>query len=188
MPKLGVLTRTVRAAITELFGVIVIFIMVMMAFTITCCILYGHAMEEFSTFGRSMCSLVQIALDFGNLEHLRMYYLHPDVTNFMMLFLFTAIVWVLILNMLLGIITESFIRTATERRDGDQLTLQLIVQGAIAFAKKKARKAVSLCRRRHRGAGAAGGRHPPADDAGDDDDEPCSTSCSATWSRRRRSS
>eukprot|EP00756_Hemistasia_phaeocysticola_P054032 Hpha_TRINITY_DN29981_c0_g1::TRINITY_DN29981_c0_g1_i1::g.131972::m.131972 len=134
LPKLALLTETVHSAFAELFGVLVLLTFMMVAFTLMVSLLYGHGMEDYSTAGRTMSTLFQIALDFGNLKYIPMDYLEPKMTSFVLI-VFTFLIWVLILNMLLAVITEAFVRTARERRGTDRLSMQLMIMGIIKTTK-----------------------------------------------------
>eukprot|EP00662_Eupelagonemidae_sp_cell21_P045005 gene45005-56871_t len=75
-------------------------------------------------------------------------FLHPDTTAALMLFLYTFIIWILILNMLLAIVTESFLSRAETRRGSDRLTLQLVARGALTGLAKVSRRARGMLQRR----------------------------------------
>eukprot|EP01065_Artemidia_motanka_P053504 TRINITY_DN9942_c0_g1_i1.p1 TRINITY_DN9942_c0_g1~~TRINITY_DN9942_c0_g1_i1.p1 ORF type:complete len:1084 (+),score=253.01 TRINITY_DN9942_c0_g1_i1:40-3291(+) len=145
MPKLALLTETVHSAFSELFGVLVLLFFMMMAFTLMVSLLYGHSMDTFSTFGRSMSTLFQIALDFGNLQYVPMEFVEPRMTSFILV-VFTFLIWVLILNMLLAVITEAFVRTARERRSTDRLDMQLMIRGLVKTGRKMTQNVVRACR------------------------------------------
>ncbi|KAI0982969.1 hypothetical protein GJ496_010358, partial [Pomphorhynchus laevis] len=101
---------TIRRSMVDILNFCIIFSLVFMSFTILGMLLFGNAVEEYSTFTMTMFTLFRVLVgdfDFHILQQSR-HYAGP-----IYFFSFSIVVFFILLNVLLAIITENF-RTVSE--------------------------------------------------------------------------
>eukprot|EP00759_Apiculatamorpha_spiralis_P007854 PhF_6_TR14946/c0_g1_i1/m.23438/K04986/PKD2; polycystin 2 len=111
VPRLCMLTQTVRNASGELFSVSLILLVLITGYGLMAFVLYGSSLEGFSTLSGSYGSLFLLLFGDYTSFYTDMYESHPASTVFFFsTFFFLG--WILMLNMVLAVITESFYSTA----------------------------------------------------------------------------
>jgi hypothetical protein len=104
-PRLNVLTRTIAACQQSMFGVLVLFVTVILGYAIAGWTLFGINVDRFRKLGTAMSSLVRMLVGDIDYEELRMenrFLAGLYFWSYMVLALF------LLLNFLIAIISESF--------------------------------------------------------------------------------
>lgn len=104
--RLNVLTETVNLAMVQLFGVLVIFGILLLGWGFMGTVLYGIHMENYRTVFKSIGTLMRSLL--GSIDEIdNMQRVAPTLTA-PYLITFFAICWLVVLNMVLAVINDSF--------------------------------------------------------------------------------
>eukprot|EP01062_Namystynia_karyoxenos_P033550 TRINITY_DN2468_c3_g2_i1.p1 TRINITY_DN2468_c3_g2~~TRINITY_DN2468_c3_g2_i1.p1 ORF type:complete len:1129 (+),score=404.32 TRINITY_DN2468_c3_g2_i1:100-3387(+) len=136
VPRLSSLTDTVYRASGELMSVLLIACVVTMGYSLMATTLWGFDLLNYSSWGKTLMMLFRVGLDIGYFEFDAMYFLHPWLTVFFFC-TFVFFMFVLIVNMLLAVITEAFVRAAHAKRAGNTgVSSQLLIKALIARGKR----------------------------------------------------
>ena len=106
-PRLNALSETVKGAAFHLLVMTFIFLVVLVSFSLGGCILFGHALPEFRNFATSMSYLLRNLVS-ATMEKWDLLHNSRPTVSWVFLAVFFLISWLLLLNMVLAIIAESF--------------------------------------------------------------------------------
>eukprot|EP00392_Amoebophrya_sp_AT5.2_P004234 g4242.t1 len=104
-PRLGVVTSTLVNAASETLHFLVVFSSVFFAYALALYIVFGRHLPEFSTLGSSVTTCWRIV--FGDLDYEKIYRIAPW-ESLVFFFSFTLLVVLIMLNMLLAIVIETY--------------------------------------------------------------------------------
>ena len=114
-PKLAIVSNTIGGAAEDLMHFSLVFIIVLCVYSFMGMVIAGRQMIEFATFEKATINLALVAMgEFATFEEL---YLISPVVGTLFFFSFIAIVTVLMMNIILSIVVESFVR-ASHMSDG----------------------------------------------------------------------
>eukprot|EP01065_Artemidia_motanka_P015880 TRINITY_DN1958_c1_g1_i1.p1 TRINITY_DN1958_c1_g1~~TRINITY_DN1958_c1_g1_i1.p1 ORF type:complete len:1120 (+),score=295.64 TRINITY_DN1958_c1_g1_i1:51-3362(+) len=131
LPRLSSLTDTVYRAAGELVSVLLIAFVVCMGYSLMATTLWGYDIAQYSSWGKTLMMLFRVGLDIGYFEYEEMYFLHPWLTVFFFC-TFVFFMFVLIVNMLLAVITEAFVRAAHAKRTGGTgVSTQVLIKALV---------------------------------------------------------
>eukprot|EP01064_Diplonema_japonicum_P009363 TRINITY_DN16838_c0_g1_i1.p1 TRINITY_DN16838_c0_g1~~TRINITY_DN16838_c0_g1_i1.p1 ORF type:complete len:856 (+),score=165.65 TRINITY_DN16838_c0_g1_i1:79-2568(+) len=105
--RLNLVTETMIKSIGQLAAMIIIFLIILIGFTIAGRIFYGHAMFEFRSFFATAGYLVRLVFSADLGDYLEMEKIRPIITH-LYIPLFFILTWLVLLNMVLAIIAGSF--------------------------------------------------------------------------------
>tara|TARA_B110000208_G_scaffold45286_1_gene60032 strand:+ start:59 stop:1339 length:1281 start_codon:yes stop_codon:yes gene_type:complete len=106
-PKLAIVSKTIGYAAEELIHFSIVFIIIVCVYSFMGMVIAGRQMREFASFDRSVIHLVLVSLgEFSAWEEL--YLISPYVGS-LFFFSYIAVVTVLMMNIILSIIVDSFI-------------------------------------------------------------------------------
>eukprot|EP00929_Paragymnodinium_shiwhaense_P119621 TRINITY_DN91520_c0_g1_i1.p1 TRINITY_DN91520_c0_g1~~TRINITY_DN91520_c0_g1_i1.p1 ORF type:complete len:1155 (-),score=290.49 TRINITY_DN91520_c0_g1_i1:126-3590(-) len=116
--RLAIVTNTMKESLMDLSHFLVVFVCVFLSFATSGMVLFGREVEEFATFPRAGAFCVRLL--FGDIDFDSMKNAGRDVAGtWLILFLLLAVL--LLLNMLLAIIMDSY--SAVSERSGDSPSL-----------------------------------------------------------------
>ena len=105
--RFNALSETIKGASYNLLIMTVIFLVILVAFSLGGCVMFGHRNEEFRSFSTSMSYLLRSLLGGSMDGWSTLHDTRPD-SSWAFLVLYFLISWLLLLNMVLAIIAESF--------------------------------------------------------------------------------
>eukprot|EP01064_Diplonema_japonicum_P033326 TRINITY_DN6527_c0_g1_i1.p1 TRINITY_DN6527_c0_g1~~TRINITY_DN6527_c0_g1_i1.p1 ORF type:complete len:1045 (+),score=296.13 TRINITY_DN6527_c0_g1_i1:52-3186(+) len=105
--KLNILTETINVAVGDLVGVILLGAIVVVGFAISAHVLYGDDLEDFRHLRHSIGTLLRTLVSGEMPQYTAMLELHRWETRALVLSYY-LLVWLILLNMILAIITGSF--------------------------------------------------------------------------------
>eukprot|EP01063_Lacrimia_lanifica_P018595 TRINITY_DN2549_c0_g1_i1.p1 TRINITY_DN2549_c0_g1~~TRINITY_DN2549_c0_g1_i1.p1 ORF type:complete len:1327 (+),score=436.22 TRINITY_DN2549_c0_g1_i1:134-4114(+) len=145
--RLNVLSETIKQAGGELMALIVISVVIFMGYAFTGHLLYGATCVNFRDFGRSFGTLLRFIYGDGPYEQDGpcMFHTHNTITS-VYLVTFLVIVWLVLLNLVLAIITGSFqlVQESMEEPDWSLATILADMHYVLRRALKRARKAIGV--------------------------------------------
>eukprot|EP01064_Diplonema_japonicum_P011224 TRINITY_DN1849_c0_g1_i3.p1 TRINITY_DN1849_c0_g1~~TRINITY_DN1849_c0_g1_i3.p1 ORF type:complete len:1183 (+),score=217.19 TRINITY_DN1849_c0_g1_i3:57-3605(+) len=111
-PQLNLLTKTVQKASSDLFGIVIIFIIVFIAFSLVAFVVYGLALEDFRDFPQTVISLCRMLLgDFDFKELL----IERRIMTPIIFALYNALAVFILLNMVIAILDDAFGKVQEEK-------------------------------------------------------------------------
>ena len=111
-PKLAIVSNTIGGAAEDLFHFSIVFVIVLCVYSFMGMVIAGRQMVEFATFERATINLALVSMgEFGSFEEL---YLISPVVGTLFFFSYIAIVTVLMMNIILSIVVESFVRASAK--------------------------------------------------------------------------
>eukprot|EP00754_Rhynchopus_humris_P029897 Rhum_TRINITY_DN15243_c0_g1::Rhum_TRINITY_DN15243_c0_g1_i3::g.145975::m.145975 len=124
-PRVNALSETVKGAAYHLLVMTIIFLVVLVSFSLGGCILFGHALTEFRNFPTSMSYLLRCLVQ-ATMENWNGLHNERPTVSWVFLVAYFLISWLLLLNMVLAIIAKSFATVqesmAAVATDTDDLT------------------------------------------------------------------
>eukprot|EP00672_Neobodo_designis_P014199 CAMPEP_0174868574 /NCGR_PEP_ID=MMETSP1114-20130205/66218_1 /TAXON_ID=312471 /ORGANISM="Neobodo designis, Strain CCAP 1951/1" /LENGTH=878 /DNA_ID=CAMNT_0016103795 /DNA_START=105 /DNA_END=2738 /DNA_ORIENTATION=+ len=109
IPRLAIVTETVRAAGNDLIGVTAIFMVLVAAFSLIGAVLFSFNVNDFATTARAFDFLVQL-VGTGEIDDIAEYEQHSPLAS-MYFLTFGFIVIAVLLNAIIGILASSFVYT-----------------------------------------------------------------------------
>ena len=111
-PKLAIVSNTIGGAAEDLFHFSIVFVIILCVYSFMGMVIAGRQMVEFATFERATINLALVSMgEFGSFEEL---YLISPVVGTLFFFSYIAIVTVLMMNIILSIVVESFVRASAK--------------------------------------------------------------------------
>eukprot|EP01059_Diplonema_ambulator_P001319 TRINITY_DN11083_c0_g1_i2.p1 TRINITY_DN11083_c0_g1~~TRINITY_DN11083_c0_g1_i2.p1 ORF type:complete len:1134 (+),score=330.60 TRINITY_DN11083_c0_g1_i2:964-4365(+) len=104
-PQLNLLTKTVHKAASDLLGIVIIFIIVFMAFSLVAYAVYGLALEDFRTFGQTVITMCRMLLGDFDFEQLQT---ERRIMTPIIFALYNALAVFILLNMVIAILDDAF--------------------------------------------------------------------------------
>eukprot|EP00755_Sulcionema_specki_P011605 Sspe_Gene.7845::Locus_2660_Transcript_1_1_Confidence_1.000_Length_3518::g.7845::m.7845/K04990/PKD2L1; polycystin 2L1 len=111
-PQLNLLTKTLEKAASDLVGIVMIFIVVFIAFSLMSHVVYGLVIEDFRTFGQTVITLCRILIGDFDYEQLLT---EQRIFTPVMFSLYNALAVFLLLNMVIAILDEAFSKVQDEK-------------------------------------------------------------------------
>ena len=135
--RLGVLSETVANASADLISIFLIFIIVLVGYGIGGSALYGVDHKNFSSWWLAISYLLRLLISAEVDQHYdELKVIHPDWTGLYMSS-FMVITWVILLNMILAIITGSFVSVQENNKiQRDPWTVKMFRKDANKLCKR----------------------------------------------------
>eukprot|EP01012_Entosiphon_sulcatum_P002820 TRINITY_DN10691_c0_g1_i1.p1 TRINITY_DN10691_c0_g1~~TRINITY_DN10691_c0_g1_i1.p1 ORF type:complete len:979 (+),score=204.62 TRINITY_DN10691_c0_g1_i1:33-2939(+) len=133
-PHLNLLTETIRESQNALITLVFYLFVIMIAFTMMAMLLYGNLIDKYRTTARSIGTLFRLAL--GELDYDGLQEADRQYTP-VFFYLYILIVWLLILNMIVGIVSEGF-DSAKSRQEN-----AIVTMGSFFFQKSMVQRVLA---------------------------------------------
>eukprot|EP00929_Paragymnodinium_shiwhaense_P069138 TRINITY_DN34876_c0_g1_i1.p1 TRINITY_DN34876_c0_g1~~TRINITY_DN34876_c0_g1_i1.p1 ORF type:complete len:1121 (-),score=345.02 TRINITY_DN34876_c0_g1_i1:157-3519(-) len=146
LPVLAVVTQTMKEAFGDLAHFLIIFMSVFILYAVSAVVLYGRNVPTFTTMVRSVCTCFRIMLGDFDWEEMRQV---GRLNAFMWLLPFTFLIVMVLLNMLIAIVMDTYnnVKDRAEHADslfvigkklwsaGGDLDLETVLEGVNKFMK-----------------------------------------------------
>jgi len=103
--RFEIMTNTLLNSLPSVATFLIMFAVVFLAYAAMSMLLYGHALQQYSTLGRTMVTLFLVTL--GDFDYIELMDITQDFTP-VYFFSFVIIVFFIMLNMFIGIIADSY--------------------------------------------------------------------------------
>jgi hypothetical protein len=111
--RLGVVTRTIQSATMDLFHFAILFLIVVGGYTVLGFVVFGSALDEFSSFSKSFETCFQLLM--GEIAVSNPLFSHVNQTTaFLFYYSYLVIVYFILLNVLLAIIVDAYVEVKNE--------------------------------------------------------------------------
>ncbi|GAB9474989.1 unnamed protein product [Globisporangium polare] len=111
-PHLGVLTRTIASALHQFRWVFVVFIIVILTFSVAGTVLFGDRVEGFSSMGKSLETCINML--FGSFDYSTIQNVYPPA-SMLFYWAYMIIVSLVLLNMMLAIVVDAYVEVSSEK-------------------------------------------------------------------------
>ena len=119
-PQLGIITRTVSRAASEMVHFFILFFIVVIAFSFLSHIVFGATISEFSTFGVTMQTMVNVLL--GQVDVGEITTEMHTTSGALFFYSYIVLVFLILLNMLLAIIIDAYSHVKADSKRTQTLT------------------------------------------------------------------
>jgi hypothetical protein len=153
LTRLAVVTETVRAAMQDLVGVTLVFLVFVTSYAVTATVLFASNLPEFATVSKSYDYLAQL-IGSGQLDGIReLEDVSPFATAFLIFYIFFVIV--ILLNAVIGLLAASFVYCSSSNdlvRRNDWTPAALLVSTRSMVRRLTSLSALTATRRQQRAA------------------------------------
>eukprot|EP00756_Hemistasia_phaeocysticola_P051445 Hpha_TRINITY_DN26619_c0_g1::TRINITY_DN26619_c0_g1_i1::g.86073::m.86073 len=137
-PGLNILTQTITFAARDLLGILFIFLVVFMAFSLMAYVVFGNAIEDYRTFPDTLSSSSRMLIGDFDYEELRL--THRMFTP-VFFAIFNILAVFILLNMVIAILDEAFGKVM-ERKYNPRKLLALLARDETGYFDEPTRKKV----------------------------------------------
>lgn len=111
-PHLGVLTRTIASALHQFRWVFVVFVIVILTFSVSGTVLFGDRVEGFSSMGNSLETCINML--FGSFDYSTIQNVYRPA-SMLFYWAYMIIVSLVLLNMMLAIVVDAYAEVSSEK-------------------------------------------------------------------------
>eukprot|EP01079_Euglenida_sp_SAG-EU17-18_P004411 gene4411-801_t len=104
-PLTSLMTDTIKDSLQGIISLLLYVFMITVAFSMMASVLYGNHLDDYRTFLRTISSLSRMVL--GDFDYQELQRVDEEMTALFFL-LFMVVVWIVVMNLIIGIISEGF--------------------------------------------------------------------------------
>jgi hypothetical protein len=105
--RLGSINETIQSSMNDLVGVCIIFLFVLLSFSMSAYYLWGHTVKRFYTITESLSTMMRMMLS-GNIGDFNELLSENVISAYLLFLLFIILSWLVILNITVSILSNAF--------------------------------------------------------------------------------